>query len=194
MEGATGAPSSSTVYDPRRLRASGRDGVGLMNRPPSPLTMLFSRHTRRREFIAGLGSAAAWPSAVLAQGARNPAVVGYLGPTTAAGSSEITSAFVQGLRELGWVEGRNIVIEYRWAQRRAEFITEFLAEFPRRRVDVIVTVGNQYALLAKRATLVIPIVFTVAADPIGTRLVESLARPGGNDLCAHCAAADCVCC
>jgi putative ABC transport system substrate-binding protein len=134
---------------------------------------------RRREFVAGLGSAAAWPVVARAQQPAMP-VIGYLGPTTAAGSSETkeTSAFVQRLRELGWVEGRNIVIEYRWAQGRAEFGTE-LTEFIRRRVDVIVTVGNQFARLAKRATSVIPIVFAVAADQIGTGLVESLARPGG---------------
>jgi putative ABC transport system substrate-binding protein len=132
---------------------------------------------RRRDVIAGLADAAAWPVAARAQ---QLALVGYLGPATAAGSSETTPSFVQGLRELGWVEGRNIVIEYRWAQGRTEFGTEFLTEVIRRRVDVIVTVGNQYALLAKGATSVIPIVFTVAADPIGTGLVESLARPGGN--------------
>jgi putative ABC transport system substrate-binding protein len=134
---------------------------------------------KRREFIAGLGGAAAWPLAARAQQPARP-VIGYLDLATAAGSSETTSAFVQRLRELGWVEGRNIVIEYRWPQGRAELATEFLAEFVLRRVDVIVTVGNQFALLAKRATSVIPIVFTGAGDVTGTRLVESLARPGGN--------------
>jgi putative ABC transport system substrate-binding protein len=134
----------------------------------------------RREFIAGLGSAAAWPFAVLAQGARKLPVVGYLGPSTATALSESTSAFLQRLRELGWVEDRNIAIEYRWAQGRAELGTEFLMEFILRRVDVIVTVGNQFALLAKRATSVVPIVFIGAGDPIATGLVESLARPGGN--------------
>jgi putative tryptophan/tyrosine transport system substrate-binding protein len=120
-----------------------------------------------------------WPLTARAQQPAMP-VVGYLSASTAAGSSEQTSAFVQRLRELGWVEGRNIVIEYRWAQGRAELATEFLTEFIRRRVDIIVTVGNEFALLAKRATSVIPIVFVRAGDPIGTGLIESLARPGGN--------------
>ena len=131
---------------------------------------------RRREFIAGLGGAAAWPLLAAAQQSAIP-VVGYLGTTTVDGSN--APAFVQRLRELGWVEGRNIVIEDRWAQGWAELGTEFLTEFVLRRVDVIVTAGNQFALLAKRATSVISIVF-IAGDPIGTGLVESLARPGGS--------------
>jgi len=136
---------------------------------------------RRRQFIAGIGSAAAWPVAALAQRARNLPVVGYLGPTTTStGQSGQTLAFVQRLRELGWVEGRNIVIEYRQAQGRDELASEFFMEFILRKVDVIVTIGNAFALLAKRATSVIPIVFIGAGDPIGTGLVESLARPSGN--------------
>jgi ABC-type uncharacterized transport system substrate-binding protein len=134
----------------------------------------------RREFIAGLASAAAWPVAALTQGARNVPVVGFLNPTTSVPASAQVSAFVQRLRELGWVEGRNIVVEHRQAQGRAELASEFLMEFVLRKVDVIVTTGNAYALLAKRATSVIPIVFTGAGDPIGSGLVESLVRPGGN--------------
>jgi putative tryptophan/tyrosine transport system substrate-binding protein len=135
---------------------------------------------RRRNFIAGLGAAAAWPLTARAQGAGNLRVVGYLGLTTSAAASAQTSAFVERLRDLGWVEGRNIVIEYRQAQARAELAGEFFMGFVLRKVDVIVTSGNEYALLAKRATSVTPIVFIGAGDPIGTGLVESMARPGGN--------------
>jgi hypothetical protein len=95
---------------------------------------------RRREFIAGLG-VVAWPLAAKAQRPAMP-VVGYLGPTTAADAD--APAFVQRLRELSWVEGHNIIIEYRWSQGRAELGTEFLTEFIRRRVDVIVTIGTPY--------------------------------------------------
>jgi putative tryptophan/tyrosine transport system substrate-binding protein len=87
---------------------------------------------------------------------------------------------LQRLRELGWIEGRNVTIEYRWAEGRSERAAEIVAEFVRLKVDVIYTQGNTQALLAKRATSVIPIVFALAGDPVGTGLVASLARPGGN--------------
>ena len=87
---------------------------------------------------------------------------------------------MQRLRELGWIEGRTVVIEYRWAEGRAERYAEIAAEFVRLKVDVIVTGGNEAVIAAKQATSVIPIVFPVAGDPLGTGLVASLARPGGN--------------
>jgi putative ABC transport system substrate-binding protein len=94
--------------------------------------------------------------------------------------SQRVAAFVQRLRELAWVDGRNVAIEYRWAEGRPERVSEIAAEFVRIRVDVIVTVGTPPTLAAKQATAIIPIVFASASDPVGTGLVESLARPGGN--------------
>ena len=103
--------------------------------------------------------------------------VSWLG--TRFGRGQWTAAFVQRLRELGWIEGRTVAIEYRWAEGRAERLAEIAAEFVRLKVDVIVTVGTRQ-LAAKQATSVIPIVFAVAGDPVGSGLVASLARPGGN--------------
>jgi putative ABC transport system substrate-binding protein len=135
---------------------------------------------RRREFLGVLGgAAAAWPLAAQAQQPRKLPSIGFLGPSTPSVSSHWAAAFVQRLHELGWVEGRNIAIEYRWAEGRSERYAEIAAEFIRLNVDVIVTVGGP-ALAAKQMTSVIPIVFAVAADPLGSGLVASLARPGGN--------------
>jgi putative ABC transport system substrate-binding protein len=103
-----------------------------------------------------------------------------LGPQTLAAQSLWTAAFVQRLRELGWIEGRNVAIEYRWAEGRSERFAEIAAEFVRLKVDMIVTQGTPVVIAAKQATLVIPIVFASAGDPVGTGLVASLARPGGN--------------
>jgi putative ABC transport system substrate-binding protein len=134
----------------------------------------------RREFITLLGgAAAAWPVAARAQQPGKLPTIGYLGPTTAAGQSQSVVAFVQRLRERGWIEGRNIAIEYRWAEGRIERNAEIAAELVRLKVDVIVTTGAA-AVAAKQATSVIPIVFAIAGDPIGAGLVASLARPGGN--------------
>ena len=134
----------------------------------------------RRDFITLLGGAAvAWPLAARAQQGK-PAIIGLLGSGTAAAQSEWTAAFVQRLRELGWSEGRNLTIEYRWAEGRSERFAEIAAEFVRLKVDVIVTHNTLPPLAAKQATSVIPIVFAVAADPLGSGFVASLARPGGN--------------
>src|SRR5205807_5811706 len=119
MEEATGAPSSLADWGPKRLRASGRDGGAVMTQPPSPLTMLFSRHTKRREFITLLGgAAAAWPLAARAQQAGKIRTIGILN----AGSAGVPSAVVlpDALRELGWIEGKNIVFERRYAENRVE--------------------------------------------------------------------------
>jgi ABC-type uncharacterized transport system substrate-binding protein len=133
---------------------------------------------KRRDFITLLGGAAAtWPLAARAQ--QPMPVVGFLGGATLSAWVHWTAAFVQRLRELGWIEGRTIAIEYRWAEGRSERYTEIAAEFVRLKVDVIITVGAS-VVAAKQATSVIPIVFAVAADPLGTGLVASLARPGGN--------------
>jgi ABC-type uncharacterized transport system substrate-binding protein len=136
---------------------------------------------KRREFITLLGgAAAAWPLAARAQQPGKVPTIGYLGSSTLSAMSQWTASFVQRLRELGWVEGRNVAIEYRWAEGRAERAAEIAAEFVRLKVDVIVTYGTPPTLAAKQATSAIPIVFALAGDPVGTGLVASLARPGGN--------------
>jgi putative ABC transport system substrate-binding protein len=135
---------------------------------------------KRREFITLLGGAAAWPAAARAQQASKLPTIGFLGASTPFGAwSQWTAAFVQRLRELGWVEGRNIAIEYRWAEGRRERFAEITAEFVRLKVDVIVTVGSAVAA-TKQVTSTIPIVFALAVDPVGSGIVDSLARPGGN--------------
>jgi putative ABC transport system substrate-binding protein len=133
---------------------------------------------RRREFITLLGGAAVWPMAARAQPAKLP-TIGFLGASTPSNWSSWTAAFAQRLRELGWIEGRTATIEYRWAEARNERYAEIAAEFVRLKVDVIVTSGTAIHAV-KQATEVIPVVFTVAADPVGTGVVASLARPGGN--------------
>jgi putative ABC transport system substrate-binding protein len=136
---------------------------------------------KRREFITLMGdAAAAWPLAARGQRAARVPVIGYLGATTAAAQNKSVPVFLQRLRELGWAESSNVIIEYRWAEGRNERAAEIATEFARLGVDVIVTSGAASVLAAKRATTSIPIVFTVASDPVGTGLVESLARPGGN--------------
>ena len=134
---------------------------------------------KRREFITLLGGAMAWPLAARAQQAKLP-TIGFLGAGTASAMSQWTAAFVQRLRELGWVEDRTIAIHYRWAEGRIERLAEIAAEFVRLKVDVIVTNSAAPVVAAKQATSVIPIVIASAADPVGTGLVASLARPGGN--------------
>jgi len=106
--------------------------------------------------------------------------IGFLGQLSASAMSKWTAAFVQRLRELGWVEGRTVAIEYRWAEGRTDRFADIAAELVRLKVDVIVTGGTIAILAAKQATSVIPIVFATAGDPVGTGLVANLARPGGN--------------
>ena len=136
---------------------------------------------RRRDFITLLGgTAAAWP---LATHARQPAKLPTIG-ILASGTPEVQgrwwAAFVEQLRVLGWIEGRNVAIEHRWAEGRSERFTEIAAEFVRLNVEIIITDGSLAIAAAKRATPVIPIVFAAAGDPVATGLVASLARPGGN--------------
>ena len=135
----------------------------------------------RREFITLLGgAAAAWPLAARAQHAGKLPTIGFLGSSTASAMSQWVAAFVQRLRDLGWIEGRTIAIEYRWAEGRSARAEEITAEFIRLKVNVIVTSGTPQVLAAKQATAVIPIVFAAAGDPVDNGLVASLARPGGN--------------
>jgi len=132
----------------------------------------------RREFITLLGGAAAWPIAARAQQPGKLPTIGFLG-VDATVWAPWTAAFVARLRQLGWIEGRTIAIEYRWSEGRAERDAEIAAEFVRLKVDVIVTKAPAVAAL-KQATAIIPIVFPIAVDPVGGGLVASLARPGGN--------------
>ena len=135
----------------------------------------------RRELLAAVGGAAvAWPLAARAQQSGRLRTIGFLGPNTHSAASEWVAAFVQRLRELGWTEGRTITIEYRWAEGREERFAEIAAELVRLKADVIVTSGTQAVMASKNATSVIPIVFATAGDPVGSGLVASLARPGGN--------------
>jgi putative ABC transport system substrate-binding protein len=131
---------------------------------------------RRREFITLIGGAATWPLAARAQPRAKP-TVGLLVPGRRSMWGEWAAAFVQRLRELGWIEGRSVAIDYRWAEERFD---EIAAEFVRLNVDVIVTAGTPAILAAKKATSLIPIVFAAAADPVGAGLVASLAGPVGN--------------
>jgi ABC-type uncharacterized transport system substrate-binding protein len=143
---------------------------------------------KRREVIALIGgSMVIWPLAVRAQPGKLP-TIGLLGDS-ASGWSPWTAAFVQRLRELGWIEGQTIAIEYRWSEGRSERITEIAAEFARLKVDLIVTFGGAVTTL-RQATATIPIVFAIAVDPIGAGLVASLSRPGGNVTGSSIQAAD----
>jgi putative ABC transport system substrate-binding protein len=139
---------------------------------------------RRREFLAILGGAAVAPlirpGRALAQQPRNLPTVGFLGTTTPTIWSANVAAFQNRLRELNWIDGRNVSIEYRWAEGRDDRHAEFANEFIQRKVDVIVTAGTAAVINVKKATSTIPIVFAAAGDPVRTGLVSSLSRPGGN--------------
>jgi putative tryptophan/tyrosine transport system substrate-binding protein len=134
---------------------------------------------RRREFITLVGGAVAtWPLAVRAQHSAMP-VIGFLGPAPAATYLPRLEALRAGLRDLGYVEGKNIVIEFRWADR-VEQLPEMAAELVRMKVDIILVSSSTYVEPARQATKTIPIVFALDADPVGLGHVASLARPGGN--------------
>jgi putative ABC transport system substrate-binding protein len=134
---------------------------------------------RRRAFIAGLGSAAAWPFLARAQQLAVP-VVGFLDPGRLGAREEQVIPFRRGLAESGYVEGRNVAIEYRWGEERNDTLAALAFDLVQRQVAAIATVGNTAALVAAKATQTIPIVFTVGFDPVEYGLIASLARPGGN--------------
>ena len=136
---------------------------------------------QRRLFITLLGgAAAAWPLAARAQQARKLPTIGFLGAATPSVASQWVTSFEKRLRELGWIEGRTVAIEYRWAEARTERYSEIAAELVGLKVDVIVTWASAPVLAAKQATMLIPIVFAAQMDPVGAGVVASLARPGGN--------------
>jgi ABC-type uncharacterized transport system substrate-binding protein len=135
---------------------------------------------KRRHFIRLLGGAAAWPLAARAQQAGKVARIGFLGATSPAGYGARVEALRAGLRELGYIEGTNLVLEYRWAKGNYERLPALLAELIRSNVDVIVTHGTPAALAAKQATASIPIVIGIIGDPVASGVVGSVARPGGN--------------
>ena len=144
------------------------------------LRLLPGGHMQRREFITLLGGAVtAWPLNARAQPKGKIYRIGFLwdGPDVFPGALE---AFRQGLRELGYVEGRTIAFEYRWAEGKPDRMREFAEELVRLKVDVIMAPSSIYTAAAKRATSTIPIIFMSHADPLATGHVESLARPGGN--------------
>jgi putative ABC transport system substrate-binding protein len=136
---------------------------------------------RRRDFITLLGGVAvSRPLTAWAQQAAKLPTIGFLGASSLSAIERSLPALVQRLNELGWIEGRSVVIVYRWAAGRNERMAELAAEFVRMNVDIIVTHGTAAVIATKQATSIIPIVFAAAGDPVATGLVTSLARPGGN--------------
>jgi putative tryptophan/tyrosine transport system substrate-binding protein len=139
---------------------------------------------KRRKFLGVLGGAAAaplaWPLAARAQQPRKLPIIGFLGQSTPAAENQRLAAFLSRLRELGWIDGQTIAIEYAWGEGMTERFAEIAGRFVQLKVDVIVTSGTASVLAAKQATTAIPIVFAVAGDPIANNLVASLSRPAGN--------------
>jgi putative ABC transport system substrate-binding protein len=136
---------------------------------------------RRRDFIKGIiGSVTLWPLSAVAQQVHKLPTIGFMGAASPAVMALWVDAFVQRLRDLGWIDGHTVTIEFRWAEGKPNRYAAIAAEFAERKVDVIVTSATPPVLAAKKATSSIPIVFAAAGDPVGSGLVASLARPGGN--------------
>ena len=135
---------------------------------------------KRREFIALVGGAAAWPLAARAQPTNRIARIGFLGSATAAGSAQSVSTLREGLSALGYVEGKNIILEFRWAEGKYDRLLELVTDLIRLNVDVLVTHGTPGTLTAKRATNNIPIVMAISGDAVATGIVTNLGRPEAN--------------
>ena len=150
-----------------------------MNRPPSPLTMLLSRHTRRRDLVALLGCApVAWPLVVCGQ--ESPTLIGFLSSGSSEAYQDFLAAFRRGLEVLGYAEARNLVIETRWADGRSTALPALAEELVGRQVKLIAATGISSALAAKAATPTTPLVFVSGDDPVRFGLVASFSRPGGK--------------
>jgi putative tryptophan/tyrosine transport system substrate-binding protein len=132
---------------------------------------------QRREFIGLVGGAAAWP--LIARAQQPVPMVGLLNSTPSSEQPRV-DAFIKRFGELGWNNGRTVAIEFRWSEGRAERVAEIAAEFVRLKVNVIVTAGAGPVSAVRQVTQLIPIVFAIATDPVGTGLVTTLARPGGS--------------
>ena len=139
-----------------------------------------SAKMRRREFISLLGGGAAWPFVARAQQASKIAQIGFLGAASASAYARQVEGFRLGLHDLGYIEGTNIVIAYRWAEGNYARLPELAADLIRSNVDVVVTHGTPGSAAAKQATATVPIVMAIVGDPVGTGIVANLARPGGN--------------
>jgi putative ABC transport system substrate-binding protein len=135
---------------------------------------------KRRSFISLLGGTAAWPMVVEAQQSAKVARVGFLGNSTATLEANLVGPFREGMRELGYEDGRNVVFEYRWAEGNYARLPTLVRELLAAKVDVIVTAGTPAALAVKGTTSSIPCVMVAVGDPVGTNLIASLAKPGGN--------------
>jgi putative ABC transport system substrate-binding protein len=151
-----------------------------MTEPPSPLRMLLSRHTRRREFITLLGGAVAWPYGLIAQVSIKRPLVALLHGQSAASASPVVTAFAQRMQELGYVAGRDVDIVYRYADGDLARGAVLVDEVIRLKPDVVITSNTQLAIATRQATASIPIVAANITDPVGFGLVTSHARPGGN--------------
>jgi ABC-type uncharacterized transport system substrate-binding protein len=146
----------------------------------SGLANSIGQEMKRREFITLIGSVTAWPLAARAQQSEKVPRVGFMGNSTEALEANLVGPFREGLRELGYQEGRNIVVVYRWAEGRYERFPALIAELLAAKVDVIVTAGTPAAIVVKQTTTTVPLVMVAVGDPVGTGLVSSLARPAGN--------------
>jgi putative tryptophan/tyrosine transport system substrate-binding protein len=149
-----------------------------MTRSPSSFTMLLSRHTRRREFIAALGGAVAWP--LIGRAQQPLPVIGYLDPGTTEGRAPLFGAFLNGLKEVGFVDGKNLTIEYRAAEDHYDRAPAMVADLVKRQVNLIVAISLPMALATKAVVTTIPVVFGMGDDPVKFGLVASLNRPGAN--------------